>query len=111
MTLTEEQFKNALLEQREYMEGLIVKSHDGRMGSMSELFRDLSVKLNARMDEQDEKIDAQNEKMTSLAESFKPFTEGLLAGKLSSKAVLWVAGGFATIGGSILVAQKLFGQH
>jgi hypothetical protein len=101
MTLTEEQLRTALAEEREYMEGLIVRSHDGRMGSMSELFRDLTRKIDVRMDKQDERI-------KFIENTMKPFAEGVIAGKISYWFVLKVVGLVSAIGGMILLIKQLF---
>lgn len=100
MTLTKEQLEEALLNQREYMEGLIVKSHDGRMGSMSELFRDLSRRLNERMDTQDEEI-------KGIKEALQPMLNGISAGKLSYWFLFKAIGLISAVGGMILLVKQV----
>lgn len=85
---------------REFIEGIIVKSHDGRMASMSGLFRDLDKRMTERLDIFEERMDKFDVKL-------QPLWEGALAGKLSYKFVLGFLGFISAIGGVILLVKQI----
>lgn len=85
---------------KEFIEGLIVKSHDGRMLSMSALFRDLNERISGRLDSFEERMDAMDTKLN-------PLWEGAVAGKLSYKFAIGMLGFLSAIGGLVLLWKQL----
>lgn len=90
-------------EDKDFIEGLVVKSHDGRMISMSQLFRDLDQKLSKRLDSFEERMDIFDTKLN-------PLWEGALAGKLSYKFILGLLGFISAVGAVVLFAKQILGK-
>jgi hypothetical protein len=100
MNVSREQLEIALEKHYDRIEGLVVKSHDGRMGSMSDLFRDLSRRLNERMDAQDLKIQG-------IEDALKPMLDGISAGKLSYWFLFKAIGLISAIVGMIIMIKQM----
>jgi len=103
-------------EDKDWITDILVKQHEGRVNSSSELFNNMNkrmvsfesiISLNGgRISKLETTMTENNEAIKELQVALKPFTEGLLAGKLSYWFFLKVVAIFTAVGGAILIVRQ-----
>ncbi len=80
---------------KEWIEGLIVRHHEGRIATTSQLFREFSQTLQVHTG-----------KIQKLEDEIRPLTEGILAGKLSYRFLMKLLGCISLLGGVIILIKQ-----
>lgn len=88
---------------KEWIEGIIVRHHEGRMVTTSQLFREFGDILKGHT----ETLEGHDKKLGEIEKAIEPFTAGLLAGKLSYMFLMKALGLVSLVGGVVLLFKNL----
>jgi hypothetical protein len=80
---------------KEWIEGLIVRHHEGRLATTSQLFREFGDILKEH-----------TKRIKQLEDDMRPLTEGIVAGKLSYWFVIKLLGFISLLGGVIILIKQ-----